>query len=49
MKRNHNLKVGEKLEFDNLGEVQNWAENNNYKEDEFECISVDPFVYRKVR
>lgn len=49
MKTDHNLKVGEKLEFDNLGEVQTWTEKHNYKEDEFECISSSPFVFQKVK
>lgn len=48
MKKAHNIKPGETMQFANLGEVQNWAEQHEYKSDEFECVSADPFTYKKV-
>tara|TARA_R110002096_G_scaffold45739_1_gene122571 strand:+ start:1194 stop:1343 length:150 start_codon:yes stop_codon:yes gene_type:complete len=48
MKTNHTVKKGETIEFKNLQEVQEFAETHHYKQDEFECLSADPFVYKKV-
>ncbi len=49
MKSQHTVKKGETIEFENLGEVQDWAEKHEYKEDEFACVSSDPFIYEKVK
>lgn len=49
MKSNHNLKVGQKMEFKSFGELNDWAEKHQYQDDEFKCISADPLVFEKVK
>ena len=48
MKKRHNLKIGETLRFKNLQEVQEFADTHQYKESEFKCTSVSPFIYKKI-
>ena len=49
MKTPHNIKLGKTIQFKNLQEVQEFADTHNYRNDEFECISADPFKYKKVK
>lgn len=48
MKQPHNLKIGETKTFKHFGELQDFAENFEYKENEFDFINHEPLTMQKV-
>lgn len=44
----HNIKKGETITFKTLQEIDDFGVNHQPFENEFKCISVDPFIFKKV-
>lgn len=49
MKTDHNIKLGETITFNNLLEINDFGETYNTTPDEFECTSITPFTFKKVK
>ncbi len=48
MKTPHNLKKNESIIFKHFGELQEFAEKHEYKDNEFEFVNADPLTMVKV-
>ncbi|WP_341221892.1 hypothetical protein [Polaribacter atrinae] len=48
MKIAHNLNLGDEKKFNNFQELQNFADNYNYEENEFEFVNTNPLVMVKI-
>jgi predicted DNA binding CopG/RHH family protein len=48
MKKNHSMNIGDTKEFNNLQEVQDFAEEFNYTKEEFKFLEGESLIMEKV-